>query len=221
MNHSHADVGAITRLQLVYQFERGRHDHVVGTWRGYTLPAYWAASPVWDKLLRYCRHRRINPDRYIQWATSIPQARLGPAPEPNQLLEAMRMDAYADDLARVRDRLRVDLVVEKNQLQCALGAERGIGASEVDVRARALTSGQFGLSPLIRYSLAMNIDSPRFERIADIFEQPALLQYGRAPDDYDAVWGPPWVVPGLRPKADWFYALAIRRPVDVGRAGDA
>ena len=193
-----------------YQFERVRHDSFVQNRPvPYVVPDCWSEQ-TWLKLIRYCRHRHIDPVAYIQWG--LAQQPLGPALEPVQLLAPANMVAYVADAPRVRRIIRTTLHNNKEVARRSIIHLQGAGKPYEDACVITLVSGHLELSSLFRFSLAGSLNGEQFRQLADYFEGAALLQYQRNPDLYDVEWGPDWIRPGLREKAETFYVQLVSQP---------
>lgn len=185
---------AYVELRRTYSAGRGRD-------RPYTPDPAWdgrrTANPrkpdrpnMWEQVAAKLLAQGIDPAGYIE---ALHDAIVSRFPQPPQLPELLSpklmamYQAYRRHLpARVSQRLRSDVGTARSQVVRHNAAG---GYSMEDATWFTLTNGLLSISPLFRYCLAMGESNPRFHRLAvQRFEQAAVLQYMRSPDEYDRIW---------------------------------
>jgi hypothetical protein len=187
------------RLRACYQFAR-RNTEMLLRDRSYRVPACLdldrvpgpeaTRDSVWQKLERSCRRRQIPPVPYIHWRLSIDQVRLSRPPEPNQLLDPRRLEAYRASQPRERRKLAVRLLVQDNTARRHFIYYRAGGLmSPEDAWACVLADRMLELTPLFRFTWARIVGTPRLDTLARLFEAEAMVQYYCQQGLYDAVWG--------------------------------
>ncbi|WP_439627002.1 hypothetical protein [Gemmata sp.] len=201
-------------LAWVYQFERdllAKNFPVGGD--GYRLPPCWRPGhPVWRKLATFARNHRIDPARYVRWSLDVPQVGYPPeVPEPNRLLERARMERYAADRPKVRGRIAAKFALEKREARTMILCRQGAHGDEPAVaNLFTVTTSSLDLSPLFRFALARSIGGDRMMRVAGKYEDEALFQFSRDPDEYGAAYDSDDALPdGFAEKAARFYAQII------------
>jgi hypothetical protein len=78
-----------------------------------------------------------------------------------------------------------------------------------DAWARLLCDRSAELSALFRYMICLILDNDRFLRIAERYQEEALLQYQRNSRAYDKVWRTYWQPPNFAEWANAFYEQTI------------
>src|SRR4051812_10125282 len=106
MKTTPSDLNALAdKLRRCYQFERNHLKRRYKEPDDYRVPALWGTGgrearkkdSLWHKLAKFCGNRKIDPIHYIQWCLGVGLGPYVPPPEPNQLLEVRRMEAYSAD----------------------------------------------------------------------------------------------------------------------------
>jgi hypothetical protein len=186
------------KLRACYQLARNNTE-VALRGKNYRVPACWGLDrgrgpeatreSVWHRLERYCRCRQIPPISYIHWCLSVDQVLLSRPPEPNQLLDPRRMEAYRASQPRERRKFAIRLLIQDNVAQRHFRYHRAGGTmSPEDAWALVLADRLLELTPLFRFTWARIVGTPRLDTLARLFEVEAMVQYYSQQDLYDAVW---------------------------------
>ena len=213
-----------TFLARAYQFERNRLlQHVVGPHDGYALPACWRPGhPVWRKLASAANTQGIDTVRYVRWCLELIQVGLGfNCPEPNQLLERRRMDAFQAASAKVRHGISVQFTVEKATARRHLNVRQSVyEESQEFALMYVLADDSLGLSPLYRYLLALTAGTPKLKILAGRLKRDAKFQFSKDAEENMAVYGAAGRLPaGFADDAANLYARVVDRHAALASKG--
>lgn len=189
------------RLRNCYQFERNCYAlRAANRSTRYRVPRCWDVTPtkraegrrvsIWHKLARLCQAREMDPVHYIQWSLSEHPFIMRFPPEPNQLLDPARMDAYKANVPKKGQEIRVKLLIQRREAEAQVSYYRSGGETTKVAWSMTLLNKGLSLSPLFCYCIARVIDNKMFRRIAAHFEERALYQYQLHASLYDEYWKP-------------------------------
>jgi len=180
-------------LRNCYCFERARVERKMRHSATYMIPECWnlgdprmpetKTTSVWHKLVRYCNNQQIDPVAYIGWC--LRRDMMNPAPEPNQLLTATRMEAFKEYVQTLPDEVHLAYKLQARKAKVLFSLHSSEASTET-AWARALADRE--LSPLFSYCTARILGGERFLRIAQNREPNAFYQYRLKQAGYDEVW---------------------------------
>lgn len=144
----------------------------------------------WLKLADWCERHKIDPETYVTVVFTNLRITRKRAPEPNQITKGFYLDLWDDNIPKLSERIRVELVT---QTSIAEGRWARIRLSYEDVTsleawAEVLCDVNLSLSPLFRYCIAKRIGGKRFNKIARRFEVQAMLGFMRFRAWYEKHW---------------------------------
>ena len=158
----------------------------------YVLPSPWAPGvPIWKKLSAHCHRADVDPIRYIRWSLEPSQVGL-PAewPEPNRLLEKRRLDAFKEDVQKVRARIKQQYTMEARLAKASIiGHQRSLGVERKVAWLKMVTDRRLLLSPLFRYTACLHCGGSAFEAPIEDLIGSAAVQFSIHPAVNAAVYG--------------------------------
>lgn len=195
------------RVKVVYMQERGRWETLkLGEVVEYQPPAkYDGKAPVtldkevvleagksslWQKIVDWCRSRKIGPESYIRYCFQALPLTYTSAPEPDQLLSDKYLKKWKKgrEKRRIDVKLQLDLQKEKARREMTLRQlvyEQPAERAQIGVIAGG---GDLGLSPLFCYCLAVSIGTPKMRKIAQRLKAEAILQFESSRKLYKELW---------------------------------
>lgn len=168
-----------------------------------------AVTPTWPKIARRLIEAGIEVYPYVRWAFETKMLRT--APEPNHLHGAAFIDGYLSqvDPAEQRTQCQLNFESERQRAATEIAWNKAVGSSERDAYLMTATHQANGLSPLFRYCLAV---LAKHDGLAEKLFHSATVQYGRARNDYDMVWGQ-HLPADFRERAAQYYSEVVLQEV--------
>jgi len=146
---------------------------------------------VWQKIAKGLWAKEIDPVDYVQRVFFMLVGKETNPPTPAQLLSDRYMELYRLSRRRLRQDLTASLRCQQTTARTELthlqqfGGETMLSAFSLVLDDEALE-----LTPLFRYCLARSLRRKDFSaRAKKEFLDAAALQYVRAREEYDVVWG--------------------------------
>ena len=195
------------RVKVVYMQERGRWETLrLGGVVEYRPPREYdgraaatvdgetelerAKSSVWQKIVDWCRARKIAPEAYVRYCFQALPLSLTTAPEPHQLLTANYLTKWKKGRHRRRIDVKLQLEVQKEKARREMTLRQlvyGQPAEKAQIGVIA-GGGDMGLSPLFCYCLAVSIGTKKMRKIAQRLKAEAVLQFESSRKLYKELW---------------------------------
>jgi hypothetical protein len=220
-NGTHRSEGRVVtalaaQVRRLYIMERRRYEQMTtGRASNYSPGPWWDGGEtrrgtrresIWPRVASFILRNHLDPATFIS-RQFITGKSVNPAPMPNQLLTKRAIENYELHGKDSQRLLEVSFETQKQALQQAiLGVQQMAPTMHTeDVQAHVLLNGQYNLSPLFRYCLALAEGHPT---IAKRYCENAILQYMQQPGDYDVVWGK-WIPRLFKQRAPEVFAQII------------
>jgi hypothetical protein len=189
------------RAALLYRYVRDRYERYCGRLKDghYQLPDRYSVDrrpgpeadrrpSVWVRLVRACRGRGIDTNLYVWWSLDMNRLWPGDPPEPAELLQPGRLEAFLADRVRERYGVLLEYSFQLNHLKLDHQKYKDYGHSDIPAMLLTLATENSQMSPLYRYCTAWEYSQgvPEFERVAAATVVRAALLYQSQRPHYDA-----------------------------------
>lgn len=195
------------RVKVVYMQERGRWETLkAGELVEYRPPRKYdgraavtidgeheeekAKSSVWQKLVDWCKKKKIGPESYIRYAFQSVPLTYTSAPEPDQLMGDKYLKRWKKGKEKRRNDVRLQLEIQRETARRHITVRQMVYEQPAEKAQIAVIAGggDLGLSPLFCYCLATSIGTKKMRRIAQRLKAEAVLQFESSRKLYKELW---------------------------------
>lgn len=175
-------------------------------------------SSVWFKLVNWCQHNDANPEEYVRVAfSSLPMS--VSAPEPIQLMSNKYLEKWKSVSVTIPEVLTRKLQAEQRIASTHFVYRRTIYKEKHQFALRCvLTNADLELSPLFRYCVAVDTNTPDMQPIILKFFAEAVLQFECYREAYTSAWASV-LPPKFSNQSKLAYPIVLSR-IGLGSAGN-